>query len=136
MICQLRIFVVGLSLLSFAGCGPGGKAAEMSAPSKIVTWPTLAALFEPERNMVIVMSVQMGDLAGAKKAIADPKLKEAVDAFEKDPIPAEFASPARETAKGDVVKHYRELIESKGDIRKVVQELQLAKGKLVDNTLK
>ncbi len=136
MNCSLRTFIVGLSLLCFVGCGPGGKVAEMSAPPKVVTWPTLATLFEPNLNMVIVMSVQMGDLAGAKKAIADPKLKEAVDAFEKEPIPAEFASPARETAKADVVKHYRALMESKGDIRKTVQELQTAKGKLVDNTLK
>lgn len=136
MIRQLGTLVLGFSLLNSVGCGPSGKVAEMSAAPKVVTWPTLDTLMEPERNMFIVMSVQTGDLAGAKKAASDPKLKEAVDAFEKDPIPAPFASPAREAAKTDVVKHYRELIEGKGDLRKVVQELQTAKGKLVDNNLK
>jgi hypothetical protein len=136
MIRQLGILLLGFSLLNFVGCGPSGKVAEMSVAPKVVTWPTLDTLMEPERNMFIVMSVQTGDLAGAKKAASDPKLKEAVDAFEKDPVPAAFASPARDAAKADVVKHYRELIEGKGDLRKVVQELQTAKGKLVDINLK
>ena len=75
---------------------------------------------------MVGMGMQMEGPSTAKKAAAAPKFQELVDAFDKEPIPSSFATPARQAAKKNVVEALRKLPQAASDdeAKKLWQEVQ------------
>jgi hypothetical protein len=130
-----------VSLLSFAGCG-NNSARQMSQSTKAVEWPAQKALMDSKLLQPIGMGIQMRRIEEARKAATSAELEQALAAFEKEAIPSGAASPARESAKKEVVEAYKSLIE-KAKSNAPLKELQdafaavtAANNKLVDPALK
>lgn len=110
--CRTTWLVVVLLLGVIAGCG--SDAAKKMGGGLPPSWPELDAV-----NEVCVTAIGMGmDMEGpaaAHQAASTPEFKQAVDAFESAPIPSEFATAARETAKTELVQNLRAFIEGGSD---------------------
>jgi hypothetical protein len=57
------------------------------------------------------MGAQMGNIAGVKEAVGKQKFLDAFAKFESEPIPSKWATPEREAARTDIIKHFKALID-------------------------
>jgi hypothetical protein len=98
-------------LLALVGCTSSDEK-KLQGSVEDVTWPALQNMTDDTILRPIVMPVSMDTPGPAKTHLStDTKFKEALDAFEKEPIPGKFSTPAREEARKDAIKHYRAAIE-------------------------
>lgn len=136
----MKCLMLGFAIATFAGCG--GPSPELTKKSAVITWPALQSLQNPDVARGIILTAQMGDMAGLKKNAADPKFQGLVDTFAAEPIPSSMASPGRETAKKDVVEIYKKIIEgakagtNAKEMKATVASLTKALGVLTDPNLK
>ena len=90
--------------LLICGCGSNRQTAEISKPSKTVTWPELKAVKSQKVAMGTFHACpRRGAVADVKAAAMILLMQVPLDAFKASKIPAEFASPAGEKAKENAV---------------------------------
>lgn len=106
---------VTLSMLCCAlsiGCG-NAELKNASRPAwipKTATWPALTTLVTPaEGRPGLERLLTAEDSAGLNHLVNLPKFKEALDEFERTPIPEEFRTPERESAKTEMVTSMKAL---------------------------
>lgn len=104
-----------LLALMIVGCDGSASQRSRMEGKQAPNWPALQAMKDQGGLMTVGMSLQMQGPQAAKAAAAAPQFKQLLDNFEKEPIPSEFSTPARETAKKDVVESLRKLAEAGSD---------------------
>lgn len=104
----------GVILLLGVLVGCGNDAQERMGGTVAPSWPELATLQD-----TCITAIGMGmDMEGPKSALqaaSAPAFKEAIDGFEGTPIPSQFASGARESAKTELIKNLRAFAEGGTD---------------------
>jgi hypothetical protein len=110
MFGQVASIVLTSSLIT--GCG-NSEVQKMSRPPWIprtANWPALQTLVTPaEGRPGLERILTAEDSSGLNHLVNLPKFKEALDEFEKTPIPQEFTTADREVAKTEMVSTMREL---------------------------
>jgi hypothetical protein len=97
--------------LLLVGCGsdPAQKMQSQTAPS----WPALDVLQQSISGMG--MAMDMEGPAAAQRDAAKPDFQQIIDEFASQPIPSEFSTPARETAKTQLVEDLKKFSEGGTD---------------------
>lgn len=106
---MLRMAFCSVMVLLLSGCG-NSQQAELSKDPGIPTWDGLKVMTGQDVLMPMVMGAQR-DIAALKTHVQTPKFQEALTKFEQEPIPAKYATPEREAARTEAIKHFKELIE-------------------------
>jgi hypothetical protein len=102
--------VLAVIVLTLAGCTSSSEKV-LQGTAEVPTWASLAELTdEPLRQVSKPASV--GNWTAVKSTLArDSSFANALDKFEKEPIPRKFSTPAREAARTDLINHFKALIE-------------------------
>jgi len=120
------LMVITLALV--VGCNR--TKARLSKPPDIpetANWPALDALSLSREGMErLVRSVSQGHFAATREHLTSDRFRQVATAFAEQPIPEEFATPARQAAKANADKILQQLI---SDANKARQMPRLRKGR-------
>jgi hypothetical protein len=109
-------YLLAFLALIVAGCdASSSQRSRMEGSGTAPSWPALQALQGQDGIATVGMGMGRHGPKMGKKMAAEPRFKDVLDKFEKEPIPSKFATSARETAKKDLVESLRKMAEAGSD---------------------